>query len=58
MKIEGIFLPIITPFKDDKIDYESYEKMINYYINKGVSGIIPLGTMVKVQRYPLMNIKK
>lgn len=44
MKIEGIFLPIITPFKDDKIDYESYEKMINYYINKGVSGIIPLGT--------------
>ncbi len=42
--IEGIWLPIITPFKNDNIDYISYEKLINHYIAQGISGIIPLGT--------------
>ena len=42
--IEGIWLPIVTPFKNNEIDYKSYKKMIHHYINEGVSGIIPLGT--------------
>lgn len=42
--IEGIWLPIITPFKSDNIDYISYENLINHYIAQGISGIIPLGT--------------
>ncbi|MDF2513178.1 MAG: dapA4 [Herbinix sp.] len=44
MKINGVWLPIITPFKDDKIDFVSYRKLIDHYIGKGVHGIIPLGT--------------
>lgn len=44
MKLDGIWLPIITPFMKDKVDLKSYEKLINYYIDKGISGIIPLGT--------------
>lgn len=44
MKIEGVLVPLLTPFKDGKVDLESYERMINHYINEGVSGIIPLGT--------------
>lgn len=44
MKLDGIWLPIITPFIEDKVDLKSYEKLINYYIDKGISGIIPLGT--------------
>lgn len=44
MKIEGILVPLITPFKDGKVDLKSYEKMINHYINQGVNGIIPLAT--------------
>lgn len=42
--MKGLYLPIITPFKDDKVDYKSLEKLVNYYINEGVNGIIPLGT--------------
>lgn len=42
--MKGLYLPIITPFKNDKVDYKSLEKLINYYINEGVNGIIPLGT--------------
>lgn len=44
MKLNGVWLPIITPFKNDKIDYESYQTLIDYYIDKGIHGIIPLGT--------------
>lgn len=44
MKISGVWLPIITPFKNDKIDFESYQNLIDHYISKGIHGIIPLGT--------------
>jgi len=44
MKIEGILVPLITPFKDGKVDLKSYERMVNHYIKEGVSGIIPLAT--------------
>lgn len=44
MQLTGVWLPIITPFQDDKIDYKSYKKLIDYYADKGISGLIPLGT--------------
>lgn len=44
MKVQGVWLPIITPFKDGLVDYESYKRMINYYIQKGIDGIMPLAT--------------
>lgn len=44
MKVEGILVPLLTPFKDGKVDLKSYERMINYYIEEGVNGIIPLAT--------------
>ncbi|MDF2539574.1 MAG: dihydrodipicolinate synthase [Herbinix sp.] len=44
MQLTGVWLPIITPFLNDRIDYKSYKNMIDHYIDKGISGIIPLGT--------------
>lgn len=44
MKIKGVWLPIITPFNNDKIDFDGYKRMIDHYIGKGVTGILPLGT--------------
>lgn len=44
MKIKGVIIPLVTPFKDNCVDFSSYEKIVDYYIEKGVSGIIPLGT--------------
>lgn len=44
MKIEGVLVPLLTPFKDGRIDLKSYERMVNHYIEEGVSGIVPLGT--------------
>jgi len=44
MQLTGVWLPIITPFKEDKIDYKSYKRLIEHYADKGIRGIIPLGT--------------
>jgi 4-hydroxy-tetrahydrodipicolinate synthase len=44
LKIEGVWLPVITPFINEDIDIPSYVKLIDFYINKGISGIIPLAT--------------
>ena len=48
MQLKGVWLPIITPFLDDEVDYQSYRIIVNHYIDKGVSGIIPLGTTGEV----------
>jgi 4-hydroxy-tetrahydrodipicolinate synthase len=44
MRPEGIWLPIVTPFKEDQVDLHAYEQMINTYIERGIHGIVPMGT--------------
>ena len=44
MKVQGVMVPLVTPFKNGKIDYESYSRMINNLIEQGINGIIPLAT--------------
>lgn len=44
MSITGVFVPLITPFKEDQVDYVSYKRMIDFYLAKGVHGFVPLGT--------------
>lgn len=43
-KYSGIFVPMVTPFSNGEIDWQSLEKLIKYYISVGVSGIIPCGS--------------
>ena len=42
--ITGLWLPLVTPFKDGAVDFESYERLIEHYIARGVDGLFPLGT--------------
>lgn len=44
MHVQGVWLPVITPFNNDIVDLKSYKKLINYYVEKEIDGIIPLGT--------------
>ncbi|MBN1499315.1 MAG: 4-hydroxy-tetrahydrodipicolinate synthase [Spirochaetes bacterium] len=44
MKINGIWIPVITPFLNGSVDYRSLGSLLKYYIGKKISGIIPLGT--------------
>ena len=45
MRFEGIYTPIITPFKDDlAIDFDAYGKVIDWQADNGVHGIIVGGS--------------
>ena len=43
-KISGLWLPLVTPFRDGAVDFASYERLIDHYIGLGVDGLFPLGT--------------
>jgi 4-hydroxy-tetrahydrodipicolinate synthase len=42
--ISGIWLPLVTPFVDGRVDLASYERLLEHYLEAGVSGFFPLGT--------------
>ena len=45
MKFEGIYTPVVTPYNEDySIDWESYEKAVEFLISSGVNGIVVAGT--------------
>lgn len=45
MRIEGIYTPVITPFREDlSIDLEAYTASVDYLLAAGVHGIIVGGT--------------
>lgn len=44
MRLSGVWLPVITPFKDGEIDLAGYERLVDHYVRAGVTGVIPLGT--------------
>lgn len=44
MSIKGIWVPLVTPFKEERFDENSYERLVEHYIKEGVDGLLPLGT--------------
>jgi 4-hydroxy-tetrahydrodipicolinate synthase len=42
--IKGLWLPIVTPFRDGAVDFKSYERLIEHYLALGIDGLFPLGT--------------
>ena len=42
--LKGSIVALITPFKDDYLDEDSYKKLINYHLNNGTNGVVPGGT--------------
>lgn len=41
---KGTFTAIVTPFKDGKVDEAAFRKLIDFQIENGVEGIVPVGT--------------
>ncbi len=44
MNITGAFTALVTPFKEGKIDEESYRAFIEWQIESGINGLVPCGT--------------
>ena len=41
---KGSNVALITPFKNDKLDDDTYVKLIHFHINNGTNGLVPAGT--------------
>lgn len=41
---EGTYTALVTPFRDGKVDYDSFQALINRQAEAGIQGIVPVGT--------------
>ena len=41
---KGSNVALVTPFKDNKLDEETYIKLINFHLENGTNGFVPAGT--------------
>ncbi len=44
MKYQGLYTAIITPFKNNEVDYDALKALVEAQIAAGVDGIVPVGT--------------
>lgn len=44
MVFKGVATALITPFTNDKIDIEAFERLLDYQLAGGVDGVVVLGT--------------
>ena len=41
---QGSFVALITPFRDGALDEESFAKIVNWHVEQGTDGLVPVGT--------------
>ena len=44
MLFSGVMTAIVTPFRDGKVDEEAFRRLIDWQIEEGVNGLVPVGT--------------
>ena len=44
MLFHGSYTALLTPFKDNKVDFDAYRKLIDFQIENGTNGLVPVGT--------------
>jgi len=42
--LKGSYPPLVTPFKDGKVDYDAYAKLVEFQVKNGSHGIVVCGT--------------
>ncbi len=42
--LRGCGTALVTPFKNGKVDYEAYARLVDYQVSGGVDFLVPLGT--------------
>ena len=44
LKLEGAFTAMVTPFSDGRLNEEKLREMVEFQIENGISGLVPVGT--------------
>ena len=42
--LKGSIVALITPFKNDSLDEDTYRELIDYHLKNGTNGVVPGGT--------------
>jgi 4-hydroxy-tetrahydrodipicolinate synthase len=43
-RFAGVFTALVTPFRNDAVDCEAFDALVNRQITAGVAGLVPVGT--------------
>lgn len=43
-RLKGWMTALVTPFKDGKLDEQSFRDLVNWQIEQGIHGLVPVGT--------------
>ena len=49
-RIQGIWLPLVTPFRDGELDEASLRRMARHYLSQPIDGLILAATAIKTLR--------
>jgi 4-hydroxy-tetrahydrodipicolinate synthase len=44
VNLEGSYAALITPFKNDAVDYGALERIVAFHVENGTAGLVPCGT--------------
>lgn len=44
MQIEGVWVPLVTPFRQGRVDESSLRNLVEHLVAQGVAGLVALGT--------------
>ena len=44
MLFTGSYTALLTPFKNGEVDYDAYRKLVDFQIDNGTNGLVPVGT--------------
>ena len=64
LKLQGCGTALITPFKNEEVDYKAFEKHVKFQIESGVHFLVPLGTtgetpcLMDKERIQILQIAK
>ena len=58
-RLKGVITAMVTPFKDNgEINYKALENLVDFYLEKGVDALFPLGTTGEMFKLTLNERKK
>ena len=40
----GSLVALVTPFKNGQVDFNTLKKLVNWHIEQGTHGLVPVGT--------------
>jgi 4-hydroxy-tetrahydrodipicolinate synthase len=42
--LSGMLVALVTPFRDGRVDYEAIERLVDWHVEQGTEGLVPVGT--------------